>query len=186
MPVVTVTLIEGYAAAAKARLVRALGLAVRATLDAPPEGITVFAHEVKAGDYARGLAPRSPAPPPPDAVEVVETYLAAMERRDLAAASAFLAAGAELVFPGGARFTRLEDLVAWSAGRYQRVGKRFDRFDAAPAEDGVVVTVTGTLYGVWPDGSAFEGIRFVDVFRLVAGAIVLQEVWNDLALHAPS
>jgi hypothetical protein len=41
----------------------------------------------------------------------------------------------------------------------------------------------GTLQGQWPDGSAFEGIRFIDRFLVQAGRLVRQDVWNDLAEH---
>ena len=34
--------------------------------------------------------------------------------------------------------------------------------------------------GEWPDGTAFEGIRFIDRFVVVDGKITDQRVWNDL------
>jgi hypothetical protein len=37
------------------------------------------------------------------------------------------------------------------------------------------------LYGVWCDGSAFNGIRFIDRFTITDGKITSQQVWNDLA-----
>ena len=39
----------------------------------------------------------------------------------------------------------------------------------------------GTLYGAWPDGTAFEGNRYVDRFTVQDGLIVSMEVWNDSA-----
>lgn len=54
------------------------------------------------------------------------------------------------------------------------------RFDEAPADDGTAVICFGTLSGEWPDGNAFENIRFVDWFLVEAGAIKRQRVWNDL------
>ena len=122
---------------------------------------------------------------PPAAAEAtarVRAYLAAMEARDLGAASAMLAPGFAMVFPGGNRFTELADLVAWARPRYRFVRKLYQRFDAAPAEDGVAVTCFGTLQGEWPDGTAFSGVRFCDWFLVGAdGRLVRQEVWNDLA-----
>ena len=112
--------------------------------------------------------------------ELVRAFLEAMERRDLAAARAFLADDFTMLFPGGARFTRLEDLVAHGAGRYRWVKKRFERFDEAPLEGGSVVYCFGTLYGEWLDGSAFEGIRFIDRFAVRGGRLADHKVWNDL------
>ena len=45
----------------------------------------------------------------------------------------------------------------------------------------VAVYVTGTLHGERPDGTPFEGIRFIDRFEVKAGKILKQDVWNDLA-----
>lgn len=67
------------------------------------------------------------------AEEIVRQYLAAMERRDLAAARALLAPGFHMVFPGARRFDTLEALVEWGFG---------------------------TLNGELLDGSSYSGIRF--------------------------
>ena len=107
--------------------------------------------------------------------------LRALEARDLETASACLAPEVQMVFPGGAVFTTLDELVDWARPRYQRVAKRVDRMDTGETADGTVVTCQGTLYGLWPDGSAFEGIRFADWFLIRDGRIVRQHVWNDLA-----
>ena len=52
-----------------------------------------------------------------------------------------------------------------------------------PAAVGVTVYCRGRLAGVWPDGTPFDGIRFIDRFELADGIrfIGRQEVWNDLA-----
>ena len=112
--------------------------------------------------------------------ELVRAFLDAMERRDLAAARVFLADDFAMLFPGGARFTRLEELVAHGAGRYRWVKKRFERFDEAPEEGGMAVYCFGTLYGEWADGRPFEGIRFIDRFVVRGGRLADQKVWNDL------
>jgi len=114
------------------------------------------------------------------ATELVRAFLDAMERRDLAAARAFLADDFAMLFPGGARFSRLEDLGAHGAGRYRWVKKRIERFDEAHEEGCMVVYCFGTLYGEWPDGRPFEGIRFIDRFVARAGKLADQKVWNDL------
>lgn len=116
------------------------------------------------------------------ATETVKAYLGAMEARDLARAGAMLAPGFTMVFPGGASFTRVEEVIAWAKPRYRWVKKRFDRFDEAPGANGeTIVYCLGSLYGEWPDGRAFEGIRFIDRFTLRGGKFIDQLVWNDIA-----
>ena len=181
MPVVEVHLIKGYGEAEKARLGRALTGAVTSVVPAVPDGITVLMHEVEPSGYMRGGEGRAPAPALPDPVETVRAFLAAMEARDLDAAQGHLAEGFEMTFPGGNRFTRLADLVAWSGPRYRKVCKTFEGFDVAPGPGHTAVICRGTLSGEWPDGTAFEGIRFTDRFTLVKGRIATQEVWNDMA-----
>lgn len=110
------------------------------------------------------------------ATETVTRFLRAMEARDLEAAAALLAPSFTMTFPGGVEMQRLEDLVAWSRPRYRSIRKAFDRVEDA----GTAVWVSGTLAGEWPDGRAFEGIRYVDRFELQDGLIVRQEVWNDM------
>ena len=109
-------------------------------------------------------------------------YLAAMERRDLDAAGGLVGADAEFVFPGGARRRDLAAIVAGSACRYRSIAKHVERCDLCEGADGTaVVYVLGSLYGQWPDGTAFSGIRFVDRFEIAGGSIRRQEVWNDSA-----
>ena len=181
MPVVTVTLIEGYDEATRRRLGEALTDAVRASIAAPLEGVTVVLDEVAPGNYLRGRAPRRPGPPLPDPAETVRGFLAALEARDLERARAFLAEDFEMTFPGETRFTRLEDLVVWARDRYRSVTKTIEAMETLPAAEGVTVYCRGRLAGQWPDGSPFEGIRFIDRFELAEGKLRRQEVWNDLA-----
>src|SRR4029079_9758326 len=103
-----------------------------------------------------------------NAEQVVRDYLAAMERRDLAAAKAFLAPGFFMVFPGGARFDSLEALVEWAKGRYRSARKTYERFDAFDAG----VYCSGTLYGEFLDGTPYSGIRFIDRFTVRDGRLV--------------
>lgn len=106
-------------------------------------------------------------------------YLQAMERRDLDAAAACLADAPTLTFPGGRVFGSAAEIAQNSSGRYRFVGKRIARCDAWPGDGATCVLVSGTLYGEWPDGAAFEDIRFVDRFDIVDGRILRQDVWND-------
>ena len=59
-----------------------------------------------------------------DAIRTVRAFLGAMEERNLARAASYLGDGFTMTFPGGVRFTRLEELVLWSKPRYRFVKKR--------------------------------------------------------------
>lgn len=125
--------------------------------------------------------PDSAPEPTSVATDIVRAYLDTMEARDLVRAKRFLAPEFAMVFPGGDRFTTLEALIDWAKPRYRWVKKRYDRFDAAQGETGTAVYCYGTLYGEWNDGTAFDGIRFIDRFMVRGGKLIDQQVWNDLA-----
>jgi hypothetical protein len=76
---------------------------------------------------------------------------------------------------------KLEELVSWAQGRYQQVGKTYEKFDESWGDESCVVYCFGSLHGIWLDGTPFEGIRFIDRFEIVDGLIQRQDVWNDLA-----
>jgi hypothetical protein len=167
MPVITVTLIEGYDEATRRNLAERLTDAAVSAIGAPLDGTTVS---------------RTPGRPPPAPEGIVRDYLGAMEQRNLEAATARLAPGFTMTFPGGAVFRRPEDLVDWAKGRYRSVAKTYERFDEATGDGhGAVVYCFGTLHGEWLDGTGFDGIRFIDRFVVKAGRIIDQQVWNDLA-----
>ncbi len=115
-----------------------------------------------------------------EAAETVQRYLAAMEARDLEAAKDMLGDGFRMVFPGTPPMTALSDLIDWAKGRYRFVGKTTDAVETFRSGDLAVVYVRGTLHGEWPDGRAFDGIRFIDRFEVSAGKITRQDVWNDM------
>lgn len=123
--------------------------------------------------------------PVSDPVQVVRDYLAAMERRDLAAAKAMLAPGFRMTFPGGHRLDTLEQLVEYAKIRYRSARKTYERFDlvpgAAPAGGASVVYCFGTLQGELLSGEPYSGIRFIDRFTVSGGSLVDQAVWNDMA-----
>ncbi len=180
MPSISVTLIEGYTDQAKTRLCAALSSAVRQVLPADPQGILVALHEVTASGYMRGGVTKTPAPALPDPAEQVRTFLGLMEARDLVSAQAMLADDFEMTFPGDARMTSLDELIAWSKQRYAFVRKTYDRFDVCSGDDGPCVYCFGTLAGEWLDGTSFEGIRFIDRFETSGGKLSRQDVWNDM------
>jgi len=186
MPIIRLTLIEGYDDATRTRLATRLTDAVRVTIAAPLDGVTVEIVEVKPASYMRGRKLRVPGPPLPAPADIVRSYLSAMEARDLDGARELLAEDFVMTFPGGERFTRLEDLVAWSRDRYRFVRKTCDRFDECFGEDGVTVHCSGMLAGEWPDGTPFSGIRFIDRFDVGDGKLRRQDVWNDLEIFRPA
>ncbi len=181
MPVIEAHILGGYAEEEKFRLTSAITDAVRFVVPAPDDAITVLLHEYPADAYARGGTRRRPAPALPDPSRVVVDYLAAMESRDLATAGAMLGEGFQMVFPGNQVMTSLGELVDWAKGRYRFVTKTYEAVEAYHHGGHAVVYARGTLAGDWPDGTAFEGVRFIDRFEVSGGKIVRQEVWNDIA-----
>jgi len=180
MPVVTITLMEGYDDDVRTALSERLTDAVRATIAAPLDGITVQINEVKPTGYMRGRQRRKPGAPVPDAATVVHDYLKAMEARDLEKAKSMLAEDFVMRFPGTGEMRGLDELIGWAKDRYASVGKTYERFDVAPGEDGVAVYCYGMLAGEWLDGSKFSDIRFIDRFTVRDGKLVDQRVWNDM------
>ncbi|QGZ35875.1 nuclear transport factor 2 family protein [Stappia indica] len=106
-------------------------------------------------------------------------YLSAMEDRRLDDARRHVGPGVSMIFPGGRTFASVEEIAASSGGRYAEVRKTVERSESWHAGTRIAVLVTGTLYGRWADGEAFDGIRFADRFEFENGRIVRQEVWND-------
>ena len=129
----------------------------------------------------------SPATMNSQPIDLVRSYLATMERRDLAAAQAMLAPGFVMIFPGGKRFSRLDELVDWAKQRYRSALKEYERFDVVPTPEGGVVYCSGTLRGELLDGTPYSGVRFIDRFTVAGGKLADQMVWNDMAevLGAP-
>ena len=117
------------------------------------------------------------------AAQIVESFLELSMVPDPASARRYMAEDVAITFTGGRRMTSPADSTAFNAKRYAWVKKRFERTDVAPgasADESVVYNI-GTLYGEWPDGTPFEGNRYVDRFVVRAGLIVRMDVWNDSA-----
>lgn len=184
MPVTQITLLPGYSPEVRERLVARVSQAVASVIAAPPAGITTFINE--AATYQRdGRVFVAGNQALPVATDVVQAFLAAMQARELDRAQAFLAPGFQMQFPGGVRFTALQQLVDWGRQRYRSVSKTFEAFDEAWNGATCVVHCHGTLSGEWPDGQVFAGIRFIDRFEVEGGLLQRQDVWNDLGEHRP-
>ncbi len=113
----------------------------------------------------------------------VERFLEASMVPDPVTARTFMAPDVAITFTGGRRFAEPAQSAAFNALRYAWVRKRFERTDVvvgATHEEAVVYNI-GTLHGAWPDGTPFEGNRYVDRLVVRAGLIVRMDVWNDSA-----
>lgn len=75
------------------------------------------------------------------------------------------------------------ECAAFNATRYRWVKKRVDATEtvAGGTPESTVVYSLGTLHGEWPDGTPFEGNRYVDRYVLRQGLITQMDVWNDSA-----
>jgi hypothetical protein len=115
------------------------------------------------------------------AADVVERFLAASMVPDPVAAAAFIAPDLKITFTGGRVFHHPSESTAFNAKRYAWVKKKIERSDVVPGVGETIVYNIGTLYGAWPDGTPFEGNRYVDRFVVRHGLIVDMHVWNDSA-----
>ena len=128
--------------------------------------------------------PESPEPTPTlTPAKTVDEYLRLLMIPDPAAARQFVAPGLQIRFTGGRRMNEPAECAAFNAGRYRWVKKHVERTEtvAGGTETCTVVYSLGTLYGEWPDGTPFEGNRYVDRYVLSHGRITQMDVWNDSA-----
>ena len=118
-----------------------------------------------------------------EAKAIVEAYLELSMIPDPDGAKRHVAEDFALTFTGGRRFAGPDESAAFNARRYKWVKKRFLRTEAAldQATGDVHVYNTGHLYGEWPDGTPFDGNRYIDCFVVRDGKIIRTDVWNDSA-----
>lgn len=124
----------------------------------------------------------APAPAPTPAA-LVDEYLRLLMRPDPDAARRFVAPGLRIRFTGGRAMSDPAECAAFNAGRYRWVKKRIDATEtvAGGTPQATVVYSLGTLHGEWPDGTPFEGNRYVDRYVVSDGLITQMDVWNDSA-----
>ncbi len=116
-----------------------------------------------------------------EAAEIVERFLEASMVPDPVTAATFISPELSITFTGGRKYSHPRETAAFNAKRYKWVKKKFERTDVVAGTGETIVYNTGTLFGEWPDGTAFEGNRYVDRFVVRGGKIVLMDVWNDSA-----
>jgi phenylpyruvate tautomerase PptA (4-oxalocrotonate tautomerase family) len=182
MPVVSITLLPGYAPDTQHRMVNRVAQAVRSVIDTPEAGTTVFVNEVST--YRRdGKVFSGGRAAHPVASEVVQSFLQALQARDLQKAQSFLHTNFGMCFPGGVKMHTLPEMINWAKQRYSAIHKNYEQFEESWQGDVTVVFCHGTLQGTWLHGAPFEGIRFIDRMEVRDGLITRQDVWNDLAEH---
>jgi len=182
MPVVSITLLPGYDPSTQHRMVNRVANAVRSVIATPEAGTTVFVNEVST--YRRdGKVFSEGRAAHPIASDLVQSFLQAMQERDLGKAQSFLHPEFRMCFPGGVVMHSLQEMTTWAQQRYTRITKQYDQFEESWQGDATVVFCHGTLQGTWLDGQTFEGIRFIDRMVVQDGLITQQDVWNDLAEH---
>ena len=121
------------------------------------------------------------------AAEIVNEFLRLIMLPDPIAASRYTAPGMKIFFTGWRAMSEPADCTKFNASRYKWVKKRIERTETViagsngAAPDEFVVYSLGTLYGEWPDGTPFEGNRYVDRYVVKAGLITDMDVWNDSA-----
>ena len=114
-------------------------------------------------------------------VDMVQTVILKAMAGDKDIVAKYFAPNAELMFVGR-KLKAADEIGKFNSTRYNWVKKSIDHWDVSLGENKrMVVTSAGTLYGEWPDGTKFEGNRFIDRFVLVDGKITHMDVWNDSA-----
>jgi len=123
---------------------------------------------------------------------LVDEFLRIIMIPDPLAARRFTAPDMRIRFTGGRKMSAPADCTAFNASRYKWVKKRIERTETVvttavtaagvPLQaDETVVYSIGTLYGEWPDGTPFQGNRYVDRYVVRDGLITEMDVWNDSA-----
>ena len=119
--------------------------------------------------------------------EVVNEFLRLIMLPDPVAASRYTAPDMKIIFTGKRAMSAPKECTLFNASRYKWVKKKIERTDvviSSPDEvdrGETVVYSIGTLYGEWPDGTPFEGNRYVDRYVVKNGLITQMDVWNDSA-----
>ena len=120
---------------------------------------------------------------PSSPAEVVDEFLRIIMIPDPVEARRFVSPELAIRFTGGRAMRDPTECTAFNRARYSWVKKRIERTEtvAGGSADETVVYSIGTLHGEWPDGTPFEGNRYVDRYVVSQGLITHMDVWNDSA-----
>jgi hypothetical protein len=127
---------------------------------------------------------RRAADAPAAAGAVVDEFLRLVMIPDPDAARRYVSPALRIRFTGNRAMRDPAETTAFNAARYRWVKKRIERTETVAGgneAEGTVVYSLGTLYGEWPDGTPFEGNRYVDRYVVKDGLIAQMDVWNDSA-----
>ena len=115
--------------------------------------------------------------------DIVNEFLRLVMIPDPASARRYVSPDLQIRFTGGRAMRDPAETSAFNATRYRWVKKRIERSDtvAGGTVAETIVYSLGSLHGEWPDGTPFEGNRYVDRYVVRHGLIVQMEVWNDSA-----
>jgi hypothetical protein len=102
---------------------------------------------------------------------------------DPVGAKSFISPDLRIRFTGGRAMSDPAECATFNASRYRWVKKRIENTEivSGGSDAETVVYSLGTLYGEWPDGTPFEGNRYVDRYVVRHGLITQMDVWNDSA-----
>jgi len=114
-------------------------------------------------------------------LEIVKSFLNAVENRDLIQAKKYLSPSSIMIFPGGKFIKDLDSLAEWSKTRYKFVKKTFSTFDEIKEGNKSTIYSIGILDGIMNDGKEIKNVRYIDRFVIENAKIVNMQVWNDLA-----
>lgn len=122
-------------------------------------------------------------PPTLDPAALVDEYLRILMIPDPAGVQRLISPELRIRFTGGRAMRAPAECAAFNAGRYRWVRKRIERTEvvAGGTPEHTVIYSLGTLYGEWPDGTPFDGNRYVDRYVVRHGLIEQMDVWNDSA-----
>jgi hypothetical protein len=121
------------------------------------------------------------------AADLVNEFLRLIMIPDPLAASRYTSPNMQILFTGKRAMRAPAECTKFNASRYKWVKKRIERTETVLATDeeskqgDTIVYSLGTLYGEWPDGTPFEGNRYVDRYVVRGGLITHMDVWNDSA-----
>ena len=101
------------------------------------------------------------------AAKIVEDYLRVLMIPDPEAARRYCSPELEIRFTGNRLMRDPSECAAFNRSRCKWVKKAFGTTHVADGE--------------WPDGTKFEGNRYVDRYVVRRAKIVRMEVWNDSA-----
>lgn len=121
------------------------------------------------------------------AADIVNEFLRLIMIPDPVAASRYTSPNMQILFTGKRAMRAPAECTKFNASRYKWVKKRIERTETVLATEeesklgDTIVYSLGTLYGEWPDGTPFEGNRYVDRYVVRDGLITHMDVWNDSA-----